>query len=352
MVNVSLKNLSKSFGNTPVLVNMNLEIEDNSFFILLGASGSGKSTTLSIIAGLEKQTSGEVLFDGKDVTPLSPSERSVAFVFQDYALYPHMTVYKNLAFPLKMKRYRKEAIEEKVKEVAKLLSINELLDRYPRQLSGGQAQRVALGRALVRDPSIFLLDEPLSNLDAKIRSQIGVDLKFMQQQLSRTFVFVTHDQAEAMSLGSKIAILNHGTIQQTGAPIDVYRDPVNEFVATFLGEPAINLFEMYKKDGKYLNNFLSPLEMNLHEDKITIGVRPENIHLDRSGLGNNIIYGKIDIKTVELFGSYVLLIGDDGNGNRINIRTTNIESNIKGKIDIFISINDILIFDKEGKRLK
>lgn len=350
MVSVKLKDINKKFSNTVVLNNMNLNVEDKEFFILLGASGSGKSTTLNIIAGLERATSGDILFDDKIVNSMSPVQRGIAMVFQDYALYPHLTVRNNIAFPLKMRKYTKDVIDEKVEEVAKTLGLEEYLNRYPRELSGGQAQRVSLGRALVRDPGVFLLDEPLSNLDAKIRNQIRVELKLIQQNLGKTFIYVTHDQQEAMSLGDHIAILRNGKLEQVGAPMEVYKNPRNEYVAAFLGEPVINFFEMVKDSGVYVSDDLIIKGINAEEKEINIGIRPESMKLKREK--ENDIELKIRPQTIESFGSYSVIIGKSKSNKEVRVRLSeDFDLNSKSEMALYISISDLYIFGKNGDRI-
>ncbi|NPA05289.1 MAG: ABC transporter ATP-binding protein [Crenarchaeota archaeon] len=247
MADVRLENVVKRFGKVVAVDHVNLHVKDGEFFILLGPSGCGKTTTLRIIAGLEYPDEGRVYIGGKDVTDLEPMDRDVAMVFQNYALYPHMTVYENIAFPLKIRRKKlgltKEEIDERVHEVAKMLHIEELLDRKPGQLSGGQQQRVALARALVRRPKVWLMDEPLSNLDALLRVVMRAELKKLQKQLGITTIYVTHDQAEAMSMADRIAVMNKGRIMQVGTPHEVYYKPAHVFVATFIGNPPANILE-------------------------------------------------------------------------------------------------------------
>lgn len=241
MVSVRLDKVTKRFGKVVAINNVSLEIEDGKLYVLLGPSGGGKTTTLYLIAGIYKPTSGRVYFDEKDVTDLTPAERNVGLVFQNYALYPHMKVYDNIAFPLRLRKEPKSKIDSKVHEVAKFLRIENLLDRYPHQLSGGQQQRVALARALVKEPSVLLLDEPLSNLDALLRVYIRAELKRMQQDLGITSVYVTHDQSEALAIADKIVVINKGVIQQRGTPEQIYENPRNVFVATFIGNPPMNI---------------------------------------------------------------------------------------------------------------
>lgn len=247
MAEVRIKHLSKRFGETTVLPDVTLTVQDGEFFTIVGPSGCGKSTLLQLLAGLDRPTSGRILFDGVDVTNLEPRERDVAMVFQSYALYPHMTVRDNLAFPLRVTRRKtgldRQGIEGEVRRVAGLLGLESLLDRWPRELSGGQRQRVALGRALIRKPRLFLLDEPLSNLDAQLRSVMRAELRHLHDRLGTTMIYVTHDQTEAMTLADRVAMLDRGVVQQIGPPRELYDQPYNLFVAKFLGHPAINVLE-------------------------------------------------------------------------------------------------------------
>jgi len=292
-----------------------LEIQDKEFIVLVGPSGCGKSTTLRMIAGLEEITDGELWIGEKLVNDVAPKDRDIAMVFQNYALYPHMTVYDNMAFALKLRHTPKEEIDRKVKEAAEILDITQYLGRKPKALSGGQRQRVAIGRAIVRDPKVMLMDEPLSNLDAKLRNQMRAEIIKLRQRINTTFVYVTHDQTEAMTLGDRIVIMKDGFIQQIGTPQDVFNHPYNLFVAGFIGSPQMNFFEskLIKKDGKYAVELgghavvLSDEKQanlaanNVAEQEIVLGVRPEHIHLEKV----DGVDAKIDVH--ELMGSTVHL---------------------------------------------
>ncbi len=292
----------------------NLEIADKEFIVLVGPSGCGKSTTLRMVAGLEEITEGELWIGNKLVNDVAPKDRDIAMVFQNYALYPHMTVYDNMAFALKLRKTPKGEIDKKVKQAAEILEITEYLGRKPKALSGGQRQRVAIGRAIVRDPQVFLMDEPLSNLDAKLRNQMRAEIIKLRERINTTFIYVTHDQTEAMTLGDRIVIMKDGFIQQIGTPQEVFNHPYNLFVATFIGAPQMNLFDakLLKKDGKYAIN-LHGHEVVLSEEKqaaltannvaeqdITLGVRPEHIIIGDAGVD-----AKIDVH--EMMGSSVHL---------------------------------------------
>src|ERR687884_59310 len=249
MARVRLKDLNKKFDGTHAVKDVNLEIRDHEFVVLVGPSGCGKTTTLRMVAGLEDITSGEVSIDGKVVNDLAPMDRDIAMVFQNYALYPHMNVYDNMAFGLKLRKFAKADIARRVQEAADILGIQDMLKRKPRQLSGGQRQRVALGRAIVRHPQVFLFDEPLSNLDAKLRVQMRGELKRLHQRIETTAIYVTHDQVEAMTLGSRVVVMKDGWVQQVGEPMEIYAKPQNKFVAGFMGSPSMNFIPVTLTDG-------------------------------------------------------------------------------------------------------
>ena len=295
----------------------NLEIKDNEFIVLVGPSGCGKSTTLRMIAGLEEISGGELYIDGKLVNDIPPKDRDIAMVFQNYALYPHMTVYENMAFGLKLRHVDPQEIDRKVKEAAEILDITQYLDRKPKALSGGQRQRVAIGRAIVRNPKVFLMDEPLSNLDAKLRNQMRAEIIKLREKIDTTFIYVPHDQVEAMTLGDRIVIMKDGVIQQVGTPQEVFDHPANLFVAGFIGVPQMNFVdaELVKADGKYAVT-VGGIQVELSEEKqaalakngvepqaITLGVRPEHIAL--MGDGAQMLHGTVDVS--EMMGSAVHL---------------------------------------------
>ncbi len=285
MASVVFEHVTKRYGRVEAVRDLNLEIPDGQFMTLVGPSGCGKSTTLNMLAGLEEVTEGEIYIDGEPVSGLPPGARDVAMVFQNYALYPHMTVRDNLAFALKVRGASREVIAKRVEHAAQLLGIQELLDRKPRQLSGGQRQRVALGRALVREPRLFLLDEPLSNLDAKLRVQMRAELKLLFERLETTVVYVTHDQAEAMTMSDQVAIFDRGVVQQVGTPLELYNHPVNLFVAGFLGSPPMNFLdgEIVAGDGGPCvagSGFTLPLPPAVtlgRGQRVIAGIRPEDI---------------------------------------------------------------------------
>ncbi|HEV7416400.1 MAG TPA: ABC transporter ATP-binding protein [Tianweitania sediminis] len=267
MGKINLEHVSKSFGVTSIIPDISLQIEDGEFVVFVGPSGCGKSTLLRLIAGLEDVTSGTIRIDDRDVTNAAPAKRGLAMVFQSYALYPHMSVYKNIAFPLKMAGEDKAVIERKVQDAAKILNLTNYLDRRPGQLSGGQRQRVAIGRAIVRQPSAFLFDEPLSNLDAALRGTMRLEISELHQTLKTTMIYVTHDQVEAMTMADKIVVLNAGNIEQVGSPLELYRSPKNLFVAGFIGSPRMNL--------------VGGAQAAKHGAE-TIGTRPEHIAISRT----------------------------------------------------------------------
>ncbi|AEM38753.1 ABC transporter-related protein [Pyrolobus fumarii 1A] len=311
MVEVRLVEVSKRFGSVEALKNVTLTFEDGAFTALLGPSGSGKTTLLYIIAGIYKPTSGKVYFGERDVTNLPPNKRNIGLVFQNYALYPHMTVYENIAFPLRLRKLPPSKIDEKVREVAKLLHIEELLDRYPSQLSGGQQQRVAMARALVKEPDVLLLDEPLSNLDALLRVKIRAELKRLQKDLGITTIYVTHDQAEALAMADTVVVIDRGVVQQIGSPDEIYNNPRNLFVATFIGSPPANIITAkVVKRGKEVcaavgNTLICPdykigVRMaNLEE--VVIAFRPEHAEISEAPLEGMVSF-EAEVYAVETLG--------------------------------------------------
>jgi|SRR5436190_7479314 len=282
---VKLEHVTKRFPNGAVALNdLSLEVEDGEFLILVGPSGCGKTTALRIVAGLEKPTTGRITIGDRLVNDVTPRDRDIAMVFQNYALYPHMTVYKNLAFGLKERRTPKPEIDRRVREVSGILGLDELLKRRPAQLSGGQRQRVAMGRALVREPKAFLLDEPLSNLDAKLRVQMRAELKRIHQRLGITTIYVTHDQVEAMTLGDRIVVMSAGEVQQMGRPQEVYKEPANLFVAGFIGSPPMNLLRGTVRSGVVTAGDLSFARSSLPDGEVVVGVRPEALSVADDGM--------------------------------------------------------------------
>ena len=289
MADIELKTINKYYGKTHVIKDFSLKIKDQSFTTLVGPSGCGKSTLLRMIAGLEEINSGSILINNKSVNDLPPRDRGIAMVFQSYALYPHMTVFENMAFGLKIEKKSKDEINSRVKEAAKILQIEELLGRKPKQLSGGQRQRVAIGRAITRKPKVFLFDEPLSNLDAALRVQMRVELAKLHEQLDATMIYVTHDQTEAMTLSDEIVVLDEGKISQLGKPLELYNKPNNLFVAGFIGSPKMNFIpakfisknkndiEIEFLNSKFIFNYEN--DINFKKEELIVGIRPENIHV-------------------------------------------------------------------------
>ena len=315
MAQVVMRDLNKKYDEVHAVKDVNLNIRDKEFVVLVGPSGCGKTTTLRMVAGLEEITAGEIAIGDRVVNDLPPKDRDIAMVFQNYALYPHMTVYDNMAFGLKMRKFAKAEIEKRVQEAADLLGIRELLKRKPRQLSGGQRQRVAVGRAIVRHPQVFLFDEPLSNLDAKLRVQMRVELKRLHDRLETTAIYVTHDQVEAMTLGDRVVVMKDGWIQQVGEPLELYGQPANKFVAGFIGSPAMNFAEgVISEEAGTLTVSNPGMRLPVAPAKVdrlraykgqsvTIGVRPEDIHI--AGDSRTGFDAVVDV--VEPLGSEILL---------------------------------------------
>ena len=328
MSNVTLKNVTKIYDKKKVIDNVDLEIKDKEFVVLVGASGCGKSTILRMIAGLEDITDGEIFIGDKKVNDVHPKDRDIAFVFQSYALYPHMTVRDNIAFGLKMRKTDKATIEQKVKEAAEILDLTEYLDRKPKELSGGQRQRVALGRAIVRNPKVFLMDEPLSNLDAKLRVQMRSEIKKLHEKLQTTFIYVTHDQTEALTMGDRIVVLNNGVIQQFDTPTEIYNNPSNTFVAGFIGSPQMN--------------FINGKDLGLDEN-ITYGIRPEKM------MSGGDIRKEVSVEITELLGSEQIVyfnIGDKKCSAKLPA-----EYVLGETLEISLSTDDMYKFDKNGMRI-
>jgi sn-glycerol 3-phosphate transport system ATP-binding protein len=345
---LELQNITKIYPNGTKAVNeTSLNIEKGEFVVFVGPSGCGKSTLLRMIAGLEDITAGEIVLDENTINNVDPSERDVAMVFQNYALYPHMTVYNNMAYGLKNRGISKQEIEDKVNEVAKLLEIDQYLSRKPSMLSGGQRQRVAMGRAIVRNPKIFLFDEPLSNLDAKLRNQMRLEIKKLQRQMGVTSIFVTHDQTEAMTLGDRIVVINNGIVEQVGTPKDIYSKPNTKFVAEFIGSPQMNIFNCKIDNGiaKIDNNSIN-LDKSINIDDASIGVRPDDIQISDSG--------SISCKAslVEYLGSDMIIyssIGDQEFSCKLSSKI-DVKAGDEFKFDIQPSL--VHVFDNSsGKRL-
>ena len=361
-VQQKVSNLKVTDEGVMAVDDFNLDIADKEFVVLVGPSGCGKSTTLRMIAGLEDITRGELYIGDKLVNEVSPRDRDIAMVFQNYALYPHMTVRQNLEYPLKLRKTPKEEMDKKVNEAAEILGITEYLNRKPRALSGGQRQRVAIGRAIVREPKVLLMDEPLSNLDAKLRNQMRAEIIKLRERINTTFVYVTHDQTEAMTLGDRIVIMKDGEVQQIGTPQKVFNDPVNTFVATFIGTPQMNMFRgslLADGNGGYKVR-VGEAEMPLSEEKcrnlssrnvasqdVIVGVRPEHISLDSTPGAS--VSGKVDVS--EMMGSSVHLhINVDGSDCIIIVPTLDIDVKELGagaEISFTFAPNGIHVFDPE-----
>ena len=355
MATVTLRDLRKAFGVHAVVHGINLEISDKEFVVLVGPSGCGKSTILRMIAGLEEASGGEVRIDGERVNERDPKDRDIAMVFQDYALYPHMTVADNMAFSLRYRGIAKADIRNRVTEAAKTLDIGGLLDRYPRQLSGGQRQRVAMGRAIVRDPRVFLFDEPLSNLDAKLRVQMRSELKRLRQRLQTTTIYVTHDQVEAMTLADRIVVLCDGRVEQIGTPEDVYERPATRFVAGFIGAPPMNLLAgriVCHPEGAMLNlpGIALPLASRgmLPEGDVTAGVRPENLEWAAPNEPASIEAPAI---VVEPLGSDTLVVvALDGQDLHVRLPPKKVRR-VGDAVRLRLPLEHLHLFDRQGRRI-
>lgn len=349
---VTLEKVGKKFGKTIAVNNMNLEVKEKDFLVLLGPSGCGKTTMLRLVAGLETPDSGNIYIGDTLVNDLPPKDRNVAMVFQSYALYPYMSVYDNISFPLKIRKVPKGEIRKRVRNIAELLKIEELLSRRPGELSGGQRQRVALGRAMVREPNVFLMDEPLSNLDAKLRMHMRGELKKLHRKLKVTTIYVTHDQAEAMSISKRIAIIHQGVLQQVGSPKEVYDHPANAFVGGFIGSPSMNMWEgeIIEEDGKLkidTDFFSYPLPLDLKENttsKITLGVRPEDVAIAK-GREPNAISARVDV--VEPMGRELLVTLVSGGAAIKMITTSDRTLRIGDKLKIKFKEEKLRIFERK-----
>lgn len=357
MADIVLNSLEKSFDNIKIIKNLNLKVKDGEFLVLVGPSGCGKSTTLRLIAGLEEVNGGNIFIGGKDVTDVPPKNRDIAMVFQNYALYPHMTVFENISFGLKIRKMPKEKINKLVNETADILDIKEVLDRKPKQLSGGQKQRVALGRAIVRKPSVFLFDEPLSNLDAKLRVQMRSEIKRLHNRLKTTMVYVTHDQVEAMTMGDRIVIMKDGIIHQIDTPQNIYSNPADVFVAEFIGTPSINLINL-KLENKTLKSDNGEITFDLTEEinrkldsyddnEFIAGIRPEHIKIKSSPESFKI---DSNIEMVENMGNEMVLYTEN-NQMKLTCRTHS-ENNYKinDKISLYLDLSNLLFFDKKSSK--
>lgn len=352
MSEVILNNIVKAYDKKNVIDGIDLKIEDKEFIVLVGASGCGKSTILRMIAGLEDISSGDIFIGDKKVNNIHPKNRDIAFVFQSYALYPHMSVYENIAFGLKMRKINKKTIDIKVKEAADILDLTELLDRKPKQLSGGQRQRVALGRAIVRNPKVFLMDEPLSNLDAKLRVQMRAEIKKLHEKLQTTFIYVTHDQTEALTMGDRIVVLDKGVIQQTDTPENIYNNPKNMFVAGFVGSPQINFIDCNIINSTLIMNNEPIIELSNeimnkigNRRYITVGIRPENVF---NPTGN--IRFEVNVEMKELLGSEQVAYFTIG-ANKCSAKLP-VTLDLSSGLSLSMNDSDFLYFDKKtGERI-
>jgi len=320
-MSISFKNVSKHFGSRTVVDDLSLTIGDGEFVVLLGPSGCGKTTTLRLLAGLETVTSGDILINNERINDVPTQHRDLAMVFQSYALYPHMTIAENIGYPLRVRKINKQSIDERVKRVATLLEIESLLDRKPRQLSGGERQRVALARAIVREPRAYLMDEPLSNLDARLRVQMRGELKRLQHQLATTTIYVTHDQAEAMTLAHRVAVMRKGSLQQFDTPMNIYEHPANRFVAEFVGSPSMNFIEGQIESGRFVSRDISldlnPSQFDKHQPhKIWLGIRPEHIQITKTSSDSAL---PASVYVTELMGNETFVLVNLGE-NRLIVR--------------------------------
>ncbi len=356
MAQVTLKNLDKSYGSTQILHGINLEIKDGEFAVLVGPSGCGKSTTLRIVAGLEEASGGDVYIGDTRVNDVEPKNRDIAMVFQNYALYPHMNVYENMAFGLRLRKYSDQDIKERVEEAAEILSVEDYLYRRPKELSGGQRQRVAVGRAIVRKPSVFLFDEPLSNLDAKLRVQMRTEIKKLHARLKTTMIYVTHDQVEAMTMGDRIVVMKDGYIMQAEEPLKIYQRPQNHFVGSFIGSPAMNFFDVEVQGKKLVNKKFELPIIDVHPENLTkfdgkkihLGIRPE--HFKMLDAPDSI---KASLEVSELMGNESYLYCTTGENTFIARVPDNAPREIGTPLSLYAEPGDYQFFDAEsGERIE
>ena len=352
MASIKLEGINKSYDQKVLAVdNSNLEVHDGELMVLLGPSGCGKSTTLRIIAGLEKEDSGKILIAEKNVNQIEPKDRDISMVFQSYALYPHMNVFDNMAFGLKMRKTPKAEIKQRVLQVAQSLGLNEVLKRKPKALSGGQRQRVALGRAIIRNPIVFLFDEPLSNLDALLRVEMRREVSKLHQTSQTTMIYVTHDQVEAMTLGTRICVMNQGVIQQVSSPKDIYDKPKNLFVASFIGTPAMNIIKGQLKENIFNeSNFTLEIPKSilnqLTSNELSLGIRPEKVKISLSGLSMEVNF-KAKIDLIEHLGAEQLLYAKTTNNTYVSKVATDISFKINQEVFIGFDIKDCYFFNHE-----
>ncbi len=362
MASVTYQNVHKRYGDFTAVKDLSIEVKDKEFVVFVGPSGCGKSTCLRMLAGLEEISDGEILIGDRVVNDVPPKDRDIAMVFQSYALYPHMTVYDNMAFGLKLRKTPKDEIERRVKEAAEILGMESLLDRKPKALSGGQRQRVAVGRAIVREPAVFLMDEPLSNLDAKLRVSARAEISKLHKRLGTTFVYVTHDQVEAMTMGDRILVIKDGILQQIDSPRNLYREPHNVFVAGFIGSPSMNFFEstMVGENGDlYLDT--GDFRIKAPEDRksvfsdyvgkeVLLGIRPENIHGAKYALPNiNAVNIKANVEVIELLGHELHLFLNSGKNNFVAIVDTRMSPSVGNEVDLVIDADMMHLFDIDSE---
>ncbi|MCF8240833.1 MAG: sn-glycerol-3-phosphate ABC transporter ATP-binding protein UgpC [Melioribacteraceae bacterium] len=364
MAQVELRNVSKIYSEEKKVVdNVNFTVEDKEFVVLVGPSGCGKSTTLRMIAGLEEITEGEILIDGEVVNNQPPKDRDIAMVFQNYALYPHMTVYDNMAFGLKLRKYSKDEITTRVAEAAKILGLEEYLHRKPKVLSGGQRQRVAVGRAIVRHPKVFLFDEPLSNLDAKLRVQMRTEISKLHHRLDATMIYVTHDQTEAMTMGNRIVVMNNGLVQQIDSPLHLYNEPVNHFVGGFIGSPAMNFLEgVINNEGALTFSVSEKINIKLPasfsnklnrfiKNKLILGIRPEHFSLTRINSSEEDFFIEAIIEVIEPLGNETFLYFTIQDKQQVARVDSDANVIIGNKIKLFMNSSRIYFFNENGDRI-
>lgn len=361
MASITFDHVYKRFGDLTVLNDLNLEVEDKEFLVFVGPSGCGKSTTLRMLSGLEEISDGTVMIGDRVVNNVAPKDRDIAMVFQSYALYPHMTVFDNMAFGLRLRKTPKAIIEQRVHEAAKSLGIEHLLDRRPRQLSGGQRQRVAVGRAIVREPAVFLMDEPLSNLDAKLRVEARSFITKLHQRLETTFIYVTHDQIEAMTMGTRICVLNAGRLQQVDSPFNLYHNPYNVFVAGFIGSPSMNFFDakLSAGEGDAIDVDTGVFQVTIPAAKaeafrshigqeVILGIRPEDIH-DVSFVPSGITPAPLEanVEVVEQMGNEMIIYLEEGGKNFIARTDPRTDARVGGRLGTVMNIDNLHVFDRE-----
>jgi multiple sugar transport system ATP-binding protein len=360
VASVTFDKVNKRYGNNIVVKDLNIEVADKEFLVLVGPSGCGKSTSLRMLAGLEEISDGEIRIGDRVVNNVAPKDRDIAMVFQSYALYPHMTVYDNMAFGLKLRKTPKQIIDQRVREAAKSLGIEHLLDRRPRQLSGGQRQRVAVGRAIVREPAVFLMDEPLSNLDAKLRVEARSFISKLHQRLETTFIYVTHDQVEAMTMGTRICVLSAGELQQVDTPFNLYHNPRNKFVAGFIGSPAMNFLNAtLKQDNGNLVVDTGVMQITVPAKKaepfrshvgkkVVFGIRPEDIHdaeYQPPGITPALVEANVDV--VEQMGNEMILYLEQGGTNFIARTDPRTRARVGGRVGMVVDVDNMHIFDAD-----